>query len=125
MTGSPPFATLFSELRRRHVLRVGAVYLVAAWLVIQVSDLVVPRLGLPDALVTGIILVIGIGFPIVLVLAWALELTPDGRIVRTPSSEVPSQLSSTMLQISVPPGRIVLLPSLQSELPAPAGLRLV
>ena len=54
MTGSPPFATLFSELRRRHVLRVGAVYLVAAWLVIQVSDLVVPRLGLPDALVTEI-----------------------------------------------------------------------
>lgn len=87
MTRSTPFAALFSELNRRHVLRVGAVYLVAAWLVIQVSDLVVPRLGLPDALVTGIILVIAFGFPIVLVLAWALELTPDGRIVRTPPTE--------------------------------------
>ncbi len=67
-----------AELQRRHVYRVGVAYLVTAWAAIQVADTVVPRLGLPDALVTGIIVLSGVGLPIALVLAWALELTPEG-----------------------------------------------
>ena len=68
----------FSELRRRHVIRVAIIYVVVGIGVIEAADLLFPRLGLPNwavQLVLGLTLV---GFPIALVLAWALELTPDG-----------------------------------------------
>ena len=48
-------AALYEELKRRRVLRVAAVYLVGAWLIIQVSDITFPRLGLPDWTVTFVI----------------------------------------------------------------------
>ncbi len=70
--------SLFSELKRRNVLRVAAAYGVAAWLVIQVSDLVFPRLGLPDWSVTLVIVLALVGLPLALVLAWAYQLTPEG-----------------------------------------------
>jgi len=77
----------FAELKRRNVFRVAAAYGVVAWLSIQVSDIVGPRLGLPDWTVTFVIVVAAVGFPIALVLAWAYELTPDG--VRAESSVAP------------------------------------
>lgn len=69
---------LFEELKRRNVIRVGAAYLLFAWVAIQVTDTVAPALGLPGwtlALVTWISI---IGFPIVVFFAWAFELTPEG-----------------------------------------------
>jgi len=69
---------LFEELKRRNVFRVGAAYLLFAWVIIQVTDTVAPVLQLPEwtlALVTWISI---IGFPIALFFAWAFELTPDG-----------------------------------------------
>lgn len=70
--------SLFAELRRRNVIRVGGAYAVVAWLLIEVSDTVFPRLGLPEWTVTFVIAVLAIGFPVALFLAWAFELTPDG-----------------------------------------------
>ncbi|HSD69977.1 MAG TPA: hypothetical protein VLB07_10505, partial [Woeseiaceae bacterium] len=69
---------LFDELKRRNVFRVGAAYLLFAWVIIQVTDTVGPALHLPDwtlALVTWISIV---GFPLVVFFAWAFELTPEG-----------------------------------------------
>jgi len=69
---------LFEELKRRNVFRVGAAYLLFAWVIIQVTDTVGPALHLPEwtlALVTWISI---IGFPVALFFAWAFELTPDG-----------------------------------------------
>ncbi|MGB0346886.1 MAG: tetratricopeptide repeat protein, partial [Balneolaceae bacterium] len=66
------------ELKRRNVFRVATAYTIAGWIIIQVSDTVFPRLGLPEWTVTFIIAVVGIGFPIALIIAWAFELTPDG-----------------------------------------------
>ena len=70
--------SLFTELKRRNVFRVGVAYAVAAWLLIQVSDTVFPRIGLPDSAVTLVIALLAIGFVPALIFAWAFEMTPDG-----------------------------------------------
>jgi TolB-like protein/tetratricopeptide (TPR) repeat protein len=70
--------SFFAELKRRNVFRVGIAYLVVAWLVMQVADVVINNIGAPDWVFGVIMLVVGIGFPVVLVFAWAFELTPDG-----------------------------------------------
>ncbi len=68
----------FAELKRRNVFRVGAAYLVVAWLLMQVTDTLVPALHLPAWIVTAVALFLFIGFPVALVFAWAFELTPEG-----------------------------------------------
>lgn len=69
---------LFDELKRRKVVRVAGVYAVVAWLLIQVTNNIVPALQLPAWASTLIVVLLLIGFPIALVLAWALEVSPDG-----------------------------------------------
>ncbi|NGX15840.1 tetratricopeptide repeat protein [Wenzhouxiangella sp. XN24] len=69
---------LFDELKRRNVFRVGAAYLVVAWLLVEISDTIFPRLGLPEWTVTFVIALLLIGLPLALFLAWAFELTPEG-----------------------------------------------
>jgi TolB-like protein len=68
----------FAELKRRNIFRVGVAYLVLAWLVIQVTDTVAPALNLPDWTLALVIWLGVLGFPFVLVFAWAFELTPEG-----------------------------------------------
>jgi len=70
--------SFFEELKRRNVFRVGIAYVVTAWLLLQVSDLVFPRLGLPDSAVTLVMALLGLGFIPALIFAWAFELTPEG-----------------------------------------------
>jgi len=70
--------SLFNELKRRNVFRVGIAYTVAAWLLIQVTDIVFPRIWLPDSAVTLVIALLAIGFIPALIFAWAFEMTPDG-----------------------------------------------
>ena len=68
----------YRELRRRKVIRVALVYLIVAWALVEVASVVFPELLLPDWTVRLVIVLAIIGFPIALVMAWALELTPDG-----------------------------------------------
>ncbi len=70
--------TLFAELRRRNVLKVGAAYVIVAWLLIQVSATLAPQLQLPDWAPRLITLLLMLGFPIALLIAWFLEHTPGG-----------------------------------------------
>jgi len=70
--------SFFNELKRRNVFRVGIAYLVVAWLVLQVADVVINNVGAPGWVFQIIMLVLGIGFPIVLIFAWAFEMTPEG-----------------------------------------------
>nr|MBA3883562.1 hypothetical protein [Chthoniobacterales bacterium] len=69
---------LSNELKRRSVYKVAVAYGVVAWFLIQVSDIVFPRLHLPDWAVTLVIVMLMLGFPVALLLAWAFELTPEG-----------------------------------------------
>ena len=70
--------SLFQELKRRNVFRVGIVYLGASWLLLQVTDLLVPILNLPETAKKLVFLLLLIGFIPALILAWAFELTPEG-----------------------------------------------
>jgi TolB-like protein/Tfp pilus assembly protein PilF len=76
----------FQELKRRNVYRVATVYAIAGWLVIQVADVIFPYFGLPDWIVTALIILTLIGFPIAVIMAWIFEMSPDG-IVRTGSKK--------------------------------------
>lgn len=69
---------LFSELKRRNVFRVGLAYLVASWLLIQLTDVLVPMLVLPEWVSRFIFLLLVVLAIPTLIAAWALELTPDG-----------------------------------------------
>jgi serine/threonine-protein kinase len=68
----------FSELKRRNVYKVAVAYAVVGWLLIQVATQVFPFFEIPNWAVRLIVLLIVIGFPLALVIAWAFELTPDG-----------------------------------------------
>jgi TolB-like protein/Flp pilus assembly protein TadD len=68
----------FIELKRRHVYRVAVAYAILGWLLIQVATQVFPFFEIPNWGVRLIVLIIVIGFPIALVIAWAFELTPEG-----------------------------------------------
>ena len=70
--------SLFNELKRRNVFKVGAGYVVIAWLAIQVGTSVLPIYGTPDWFLRAFVLVLLLGFPVALVLAWLLEVTPEG-----------------------------------------------
>ena len=70
--------SLFEELKRRNVIRVAIAYAVAAWLLIEITATTFPILKLPNWSVTLVTVLVLIGFPLALILAWAFELTPEG-----------------------------------------------
>lgn len=69
---------LWHELRRRSIFKVGIAYLVTAWLLVQVTSAVFPQVRLPDWAPTLVTMLLAIGFPVALLLAWAYEMTPEG-----------------------------------------------
>jgi adenylate cyclase len=70
--------SLFTELKRRNVFRVGLFYIVAAWVVVQVAETLLPVFEVPDSAIRAIVLILALGFPLALVFSWIFELTPDG-----------------------------------------------
>lgn len=94
--------TWFAELRRRKVIRVAAVYLVAAWLLIQVADAVFEPIGLPAWSLKLVIVLVALGFPLACVLAWAFDVTPRG-IERAETGVQPTSAASAAGRASLPP----------------------
>jgi adenylate cyclase len=70
--------TFFSELKRRNVYKVAVAYAVVGWVIAQVATQIFPFLEIPNWIVRLVIVLIAIGFPIALVIAWAFEATPEG-----------------------------------------------
>jgi len=68
----------FTELKRRSVVKIAIVYAVVAWLLVQVVTAVKAPLHLPPWFDTAVIVLLAIGFPIALIIAWAFERTPEG-----------------------------------------------
>ena len=85
-------ASLWGELRRRNVFRVAVVYAIVAWLLIEMTATIFPALKLPEWTVTFVTALVLISCPIILIGAWAFEITPDG-MKRT--REVPLEHSIT------------------------------
>jgi TolB-like protein/cytochrome c-type biogenesis protein CcmH/NrfG len=68
----------FSELKRRNVYKVAVAYAVVGWVIAQIATQIFPFLEIPSWVVRLVIVLIAIGFPIALVIAWAFEATPEG-----------------------------------------------
>jgi TolB-like protein/Tfp pilus assembly protein PilF len=68
----------FAELKRRNVYKVAIAYAVVAWLLMQVASQIFPLFEIPNWAVRLVVLLLIIGFPVALILAWAFELTPEG-----------------------------------------------
>jgi TolB-like protein len=70
--------SLFAELKRRNVIRMAGLYLVGAWLIVQVASTVFPMFGAPEWLPRSIVVLLALGFVPTLVFSWVYELTPEG-----------------------------------------------
>src|SRR5262247_3247655 len=86
--------SFFGELKRRNVVRVALLYAIVGWVVLQIAALVIPALKIPDWGVSLAVVLVVLGFPVALVLAWAYELTPEGL---RPTHEVEHHESITHL----------------------------
>ena len=71
-------AGLFTELKRRNVFKVGIAFIVVAWLILQVSDVILNNIAAPEWVFQVILLLLVISFPLIVMFAWAYDLTPDG-----------------------------------------------
>ena len=69
---------LLVEFKRRNVYKVAVAYAVMGWLLIQIATQTFPFLEIPNWAIRLVIMLVAIGFPIALILAWAFELTPEG-----------------------------------------------
>ncbi len=92
MSGRPDKPSFFAELQRRHVYKIGAMYAVAGWLLVQVVTQALPVFDASPLAQRLLVLLVVAGFPLTLVLAWMFDITPQG-IVRTkdlPADAVPA-----------------------------------
>jgi TolB-like protein/Tfp pilus assembly protein PilF len=71
-------SSLFEELKRRNVIRVAVFYVVASWLILQVAELLFDALDLPNQWLRLVLALLILGMPLVLILSWVFELTPEG-----------------------------------------------
>ncbi len=79
----------WSELKRRGVPKVMAMYAATAYIVIEASDIILPRLGLPDWTVTLLIILVIVGIPVAFILSWIFDITPQG-VVKTGPFDIES-----------------------------------
>ncbi len=70
--------SLIKELNRRNVFRVGVAYVIVAWLLLQVADVILPTFKTPEWVMQAFTFLLILGFPLALIFAWAFELTPEG-----------------------------------------------
>ena len=117
---------LFTELKRRNVLRVGAAYLVGGWILIQVADALFPALNLPDWTTRFVAGLVVLGFPVALILAWAFEVTPEG-LKRDSDATGSNHTSARRLDIATLIGVVLVIAifGYQQTQDAPSGAALV
>lgn len=70
--------SLYGELRRRNVIKVSVAYIIVAWLLIQIADVILPTFVTPPWVMQVLVFFLALGLPVAILLAWAFEMTPDG-----------------------------------------------
>ncbi len=88
-------ASFFEELRRRSVFRVGVAYAVVAWILAQVAATVLPVFNAPQWVLQSLFILLAVGFPIALIMAWVYELTPEGPRVTADSATLEGDPAAT------------------------------
>lgn len=81
----------WQDLRRRHVLRIVGLYIVGAWVAIEVASTFFPAWGIPDNALRYLIFAAVLGFPIAVIFGWLFDITSDG-IVRTRSASADGEV---------------------------------
>ena len=94
-------ANFFTELKRRNVYKVAIAYAVVGWLLIQIATQVFPFFEIPNWGVRLMVLIIALGFPVALLLAWAFELTPEGIKLTEAADERPAKRVDSRIWIYV------------------------
>lgn len=84
---------LFHELQHRRVFRTVAGYAVIAWIAVEAADVIFPALGVPESILTGLIVAALAGFPIVAILAWVFDLSSEGVVIGSAPTETNLSLS--------------------------------
>jgi TolB-like protein len=92
-------ASFWQELKRRKVVRVAIAYVVASWLLIQVADVIINNIGAPAWVFQTILLVLAIGFPVAVILAWAFDFSPQG--LKKETAEVPRMQTISVVAIGL------------------------
>ena len=90
---------LLAELGKRKVCRTAISYILVMWLNLQIGDVIFPMIGLPDWSLSLIIVIGVMGFPVVLILAWAFQVTPQGIILddgTEPETKIDGKLDATV-----------------------------
>ena len=82
--------SILREIKRRKMFQVAAVYLVVAWLAMQVIDVIAGPLRLPEWFPTAVIVLLAIGFPFTLILSWAFNITSEGVVRESDARQGPS-----------------------------------
>jgi len=90
----------FAELKRRNVYKVAVAYGVVAWLLMQIASQIFPFFEIPNWVVRLVVLLLIIGFPVALIIAWAFEVTPEG-VKRTEAADAAGQRSRGVAWIYV------------------------
>ncbi len=104
-----PVLKVYHELARRHVVRLAIGYLVASWLIVQVSSTLLPAMGYGEDAVRWVLAALAIGLPIALVVSWYFDLTPDGiRLTQDEPADLPKRLGDTPAPIAGAPDRLSL-----------------
>jgi adenylate cyclase len=114
-SGPEKLRAFLADLKRRKVYRVAVVYAAVAFVIWQVAEIAVPGLNLPNVVLTAVILLTVIGFPITLVLAWAFDITPEGvrRTGPQPSGTTPARPPGALTDAetkAAPPKSVAVLP---------------
>jgi len=91
------FVRFVLEARRRHVFRVAALYIVGAWLALQVADVLFPSFGIPDVAIQILLYAAALGFPVALIFGWMFDVGREG-IRRTPPVGLGDQSPSLALR---------------------------
>jgi len=120
--------SFFEELKRRNVFRVAIGYIITAWLLLQVVDLVLENINAPDWVMQVFMLALAIGFPLAVFFAWAFEMTPEGikkeKDVDRGQSIAPQtgqKLNRTIILVLVLTVAFLLYKQLENPTQAPVG----
>jgi len=119
----------FNELKRRNVVKAGLAYIVLAWLTIQVAETLLPTFEAPAWVLKTLVLFVAIGFPFVLLFAWAFEITPEG-IKKTEdvdlSASITGKTGQTLNYVTIAALSIAVVYFVwERQTPAPAALATV
>jgi hypothetical protein len=96
--------SFFAELKRRNVYKAAVAYAVVGWLVIQIGSTVLPTFHAPEWVAQVLVVLVVLGFPIALVLAWAFEITPEGIKLDSevkPGESIPRQTGRKLVGLTI------------------------